>query len=184
MKALFILPILCLLVYSCTNAIVQNRVDVESKTSKETIYLFCEGIIDKGDPVGYKNKVGEIIVPAGKYQMIISDSIVDIGFVLSHKGAWLALNSSGEELFEVFNYDNGPDYVEEGLFRILKDEKIGFANEKGEIVIPCKYSCAYPFEGGKANVSDDCEKISENEHVSWKSESWFYINKKGEKLTP
>ena len=81
--------------------------------------------------------------------------------------------------FEIFKYDNGPDYFSEGLIRIIKDGKIGYANELGKIVIDPQYDCAWPFANGKASVSNNCSIEMEGEHKIWISENWINIDKKG-----
>ena len=50
------------------------------------------------------------------------------------------------KLFYVVECDNGPDYVKEGLFRIM-DEKglMGFADSSGHIIITPQFKFAYPF---------------------------------------
>ena len=48
-------------------------------------------------------------------------------------------------------YDNGPDYLSEGLMRIQDSSgKIGYADEKGEIVISPQFAFGYPFKNGHA----------------------------------
>lgn len=50
-----------------------------------------------------------------------------------------------------FHYDNGPDYVREGLYRIVDDRgRMGYADESGRVVIAPRFAFALPFEGGKA----------------------------------
>ena len=44
-----------------------------------------------------------------------------------------ALDKTGSVLFTIFPFDNGPDYPSEGLFRIIEDGRIGFANEHGKL---------------------------------------------------
>ena len=59
---------------------------------------------------------------------------------------------------KVFRFDNGPDYTSDGLFRILVENKIGYADSAtGKIVINPQFECAWPFEHGVAKVSVDCE---------------------------
>ena len=54
-----------------------------------------------------------------------------------------------------FHYDNGPDYVREGLYRIVDDRgRMGYADESGRVVIAPRFAFALPFEGGKAKVTD------------------------------
>ena len=83
-------------------------------------------------------------------------------------------------LYEVLPFDNGPDYVGEGVFRIIENNKIGFADARtGKIVIPPQFDCAFPFENGTAKVSTDCTSQMNGEHEIWESEKWFYIDKTG-----
>lgn len=131
---------------------------------------------------GYKDPHGKVIIPLGKYEMCFTDTIRDYGIVI-HNSKFVAIDRDEKVLYEVFPFDNGPDYPSEGLFRILGNGKIGYADEKtGKIVIEAQYDCALPFEEGKARVTNDCEKRKEGEYTAWDSESWFYIDKKGKKL--
>lgn len=131
---------------------------------------------------GYANLEGDTIIPIGKYAYCYTDTLKEFAIVIDKKGQMLGINRNEQELFEVYRFDNGPDIVAEGLFRIQKDKKIGYANEKGEIVITPQYACAFPFEGGKAKVAYTCESILEGEHTSWESTAWLYIDKQGNTL--
>lgn len=95
-------------------------------------------------------------------------------------GKWVITNSKKKTLYEVFLYDNGPDYPAEGLIRVVKNGKIGYANAKTyALVITPQFDCAFPFENGKAKVSNNCKTIKEGEHNVWTSETWQYVDKKG-----
>ena len=88
-------------------------------------------------------------------------------------------------LYIVFPFDNGPDYVSDGLFRILIDGKIGYADSAtGKIIIQPQFDCAWQFENGVAKVSTDCTTKSDGEHSTWLSESWFYIDRTGKNVNP
>jgi hypothetical protein len=63
------------------------------------------------DKSGYINTAGDTIVPIGYYADCLTDTIRVMGVVVSQEFKFLAINSSGKELFEVYFYDNGPDYV-------------------------------------------------------------------------
>lgn len=134
-------------------------------------------------PYAYVNQNGDTIVPNDKYVFFYTDTIFHVGFVVNQKSQLIGINTKGEELFEVFVYDNGPDYPSEGLFRILENGKIGYANENGNVIIKPQYSCAFPFENGKAKVSFKCDEVRQGEHFVWKSEDWFYIDRNNNKLT-
>lgn len=76
-----------------------------------------------------------------------------------------------------FRYDNGPDYVREGLYRIVDGKgRMGYADESGRVVIAPRFAFAHPFEGGKAKVPG-----SGGEHWSWESDAWYYIDTTGRK---
>lgn len=66
---------------------------------------------------------------------------------------WVALNVKGKFLFKAFPYDNGPDYFSDGLMRIVQNNRIGYVNKKGKVVIAPIYTYAEPFNNGKAKVS-------------------------------
>lgn len=95
-------------------------------------------------------------------------------------GKWVIRDSKKKVLYDIFPYDNGPDYPSEGLFRILKDGKIGYADEQtyAIIIIP-QFDCAYPFENGKAKVSNNCKTVKDGEYSIWMSDNWQYVDKKG-----
>ncbi|WP_121357744.1 WG repeat-containing protein [Flavisolibacter nicotianae] len=135
------------------------------------------------DGYGYKNLHGDIIIPAGKYSFCFTDTFRTYAVVSLPPKGFVAIDRKENILYTVFPFDNGPDYVEDGLFRIVKDGKIGFADAAtGKIVIQPQFACAWPFEKGRAKVSLTCETKSFGEHSTWISDKWFYIDKQGRKI--
>lgn len=137
---------------------------------------------------GYANAAGEMIVPFGKYLLAYTDTIKTIGFVhVPHRGFW-AIDTKGQELFQAFSFDNGPDYVKEGLFRMVDSSgKIGYANMQGEIVIQPQYDGAGQFRDGLAFICQGCivEKIMPGgEHWRWANGRWGFIDKTGQVVIP
>lgn len=95
-------------------------------------------------------------------------------------GKWVVMDGSKNTLYEVFIYDNGPDYPSEGLLRIVQNGKIGYANATNyAIVIEPQFDCAFPFENGKARVSKQCQTVKDGEHSVWESDNWQYVDKQG-----
>jgi len=95
-------------------------------------------------------------------------------------GKWVIMDGQKTALYEVFIYDNGPDYEAEGLIRVVKNGKIGYADAKTyAIVIEPQFDCAFPFEGGKAKVSNQCQTVKDGEHNVWESDAWQYVDKAG-----
>ena len=138
--------------------------------------------LEIGDAVCYLNARNDTIIPFGKYTYMGSDTIDKIGFVV--KDEIVCIDNTGQELFTVFPYDNGPDYIVEGYFRIIdKSGKIGFANREGDIRIQPQYAFAHPFSKGKTKATYSGKKVyidDSKEHWVWDSDEWFTINKRGE----
>jgi len=176
--------ILSICIFSFLISCGQSESKTEKAESTDTLpavptepYLVCNYTVNE-EPY-FVNEKGVEIIPVGKYVMCYSDTIRDYGMVMDSTGRIWAITQTDSVLFEVYNFDNGPDYVEEGLFRIVKDGLIGYANEKGEIIIEPQYQCAYPFEDGSAKVAFDCESTIEFEMTKWDSDHWFYIDHDG-----
>ncbi len=142
-----------------------------------------EGEFDEiGVRSGYVNQTGDTIIPLGKFYYCYTDTLKNFAIVLDHNGICLAIDKNEKIVFQVQWYDNGPDPISDGLFRIIIDGKTGYSNENGEIVIEPKFDCTNPFVNGKAKVAYTCELIADGEHTRMKSNEWFYINKKGNRI--
>jgi len=141
-----------------------------------------------GRNVTYLNLEGDTIIPLGKYAYFGTDTLKHYATVLEHPhdSAWgrqLAIDQHQHVLFDVFLFDNGPDYFKEGLTRALRNGKMGYANKYGQVVIPCIYDFASPFEQGKAQVTFDAlEYLDLEEHMRVESDDWFYIDKQGKRI--
>ena len=101
-------------------------------------------------------------------QVILSISLTFVTFV------------SNAQTYGIFQYDNGDDYVCEGLRRIVDDNgKIGYADSKGKVIMAPRFAFAFPFENGVAKVTDDGYSVSEGEHCRWISPEWYFIDHGG-----
>jgi WG containing repeat len=151
------------------------------KKNSNYLVSFVDSV--KGE-YGYKNINGDAIIPLGKYSFCFTDTFRTFAIVTKPHFGFVAIDRHENILYKVFPYDNGPDYYSDGLFRILKNNKIGYAiSATGKIIIKPQFDCAYPFENGLAQVSTDCKKQTRAEHSTWVSNNWFYIDKTGKKLT-
>ena len=130
--------------------------------------------IEKDGLYGYADSIGnEVIKPI--YDFVFTDTLTHIAFVICEKKI-IGINKQREKLLQVFNFDNGPDYVSEGLFRIInKKNEIGFADTLGNIIIEPQYKFAFPFKGGKAKVTNKGRSTPSGEYYYWKSKHWYYI---------
>ena len=70
---------------------------------------------------------------------------------------WMYVNHQGIAIITgVPTFDNGADEFHDGLVRFVKNNKYGFANERGTIVVPPVYDGAMPFDQGRAKVCSRC----------------------------
>lgn len=134
-----------------------------------------------GVPFAFINKKNDTIIPVGKYFATWTDTLKTFAIVSSNK-EMIGIDRDDNLLFTVFFIDNGPDYIKDGLFRVIRHGKIGYANKYGEVVIPCQFDCAYYFENGKAKVSNNCKTVKDYEYHRWISDDWYYIDKQGNRI--
>ncbi|MDX2093970.1 MAG: WG repeat-containing protein [Kofleriaceae bacterium] len=122
---------------------------------------------------GYKTKAGTVVLPA-QYQhawefwpggfaavMPAQKDITD------PKHPFVFIDPTGKTIAHAFMFDNGPDYYQEGFFRISAHGKHGFMNDRGQIVIAPRYDDAFAFCNGTARVVEAGQT--------------FYIDKTGAK---
>ncbi len=128
---------------------------------------------------GYKDASGKTVIEP---QFVMATEFSPEGTAYAVSGFdWICIDTAGKKLVKMFNYDNGPDYFEEGLAR-YEDEsgKMGFVNKKCEVMIPARFDFAWPFENGKAQVCDGCTKTREHEMLKVTGGNNYSVNKKGE----
>lgn len=134
--------------------------------------------------IGFKDKFGKIIIDA-KYTHVYTDTLFSMAIVLKN-GEWLGIDKEENVILKPFIFDNGPDYLEEGLFRFVENNKIGFADINGRKIILAKYDFATPFENGLSTniLGGQREYDKEGEHWWWIGgyESG-YINHDGKEFT-
>jgi len=152
----------------------------QPKARDNYLLKIYEGQFDEpGVRSGYISTDGDTIISLGKYLYCHTDTFKFYAIVTTFDGKLIAIDRVDNKLFEVFWFDNGPDYISDDLFRIVKEGKIGYANSKGEVVLDPQFKCAFPFRNGVAKVAYDCASGPESGHHQWVSENWFYIDKNG-----
>lgn len=169
MKKIFLLAA-CISAFSALNAQSDNT----------TLTSYYDTITET---CGYKNTDGKVIIPSGKYYACFTDTLRTYAIVGSSTQGFIGIDKDQNTLFEVFPFDNGPDYPSEGTFRIIKNGLIGYADETtGEVIIEPQYTCAWPFQNGMANVSKNCTETSDGEYHSWKMVTSEFIDKNGRSI--
>jgi hypothetical protein len=83
-------------------------------------------------------------------------------FGIKNSPRWTAIDADENVLFQVYNTSFGepsPDNLIEDKIRIVdENNKIGFANNKGTIIIKPLFEVATSFHKGKAIIGDKCKK--------------------------
>lgn len=107
--------------------------------------------------------------------------------ILTILSAVLLCSCSFMQHYSVYQYDNGDDYISDGMYRIVdKRGRIGYADEKGKAVIKPSFAFGFPFENGKAKVTDKGKMRevpgSDGEYHYWDSDEWYYIDKHGNRI--
>ncbi|WP_439185186.1 WG repeat-containing protein [Carboxylicivirga taeanensis] len=148
-----------------------------------------EEYLQYGAPVAYINERCDTVIPFGKYAYLGTDTLKHFACVIDYSndgsyGKWLAIDSEQNTLFDIVSFDNGPDYFQEGLVRVKRNGKMGYANQYGQVIIPCRYDFAWWFENGLAKVTLDAEVVKNkyDEHSRVEADEWFYIDKHGNRL--
>jgi len=123
----------------------------------------------------------------GDYYDAFTDTIKDFGIV-ADSGGFVLIDKTGKIVYHIFPFDCSPDRTIEGYYRIVDNNgKVGYVDSlTSKLIIKPQFVCASPFEKGIAKVSYCAKKVymdDAHEHWIWESNEWFYIDKKGNKIT-
>jgi len=125
---------------------------------------------------------GELSVKQGVLKQLQFDSH-GLAAVRSMTNGWMYVSRTGKVVIKgVPTVDNWADTFHYGLVRVVRNEKYGFSNRKGQLVISPVYDGAMNFENGKAKVCKGCtSKCVEQgcEYHAFSSGEWFQIDTKG-----
>ena len=146
-----------------------------------------EKYLQYGARVAYVDNQGDTIIPFGKYAYYGTDTLIYYANVINSNdsavGSQIGINRNQKVLFELVMFDNGPEPFNDGLTRVLRNGKMGYANKYGQVVIPCIYDYAKWFDGGQAEVTFHAtEYLDGGEHERVESDEWFTIDKRGQKM--
>jgi hypothetical protein len=150
-----------------------------------------------GSPCLFDFERGEVpdcirATPAGKlfiaprYMRELSFDSHGLSAVRSNDDEWMYVNHAGRVLISgVATCDNWADSFHDGVVRIVRNKKYGFANRKGQVVVAPIYDGALIFERGRAKVCEGCERrcaeVGCEYHLLVGGE-WFEINTKGDSV--
>ena len=168
-----------------TTLLLFISMNIYAQDDKLSIYYY-PNFEDVDATLGYVDSSGKVVIPAGKYPYIFTAEFDKIAFVLlkDRKGVY-AIDRNEKILFQVCSYEIGPDIVSNGLFRIIENGKIGFANMNGEIVIKPRFQFVYPFqENGFAIFCENGTWSMLDKYIPVIKGTWGVINRQGVVVIP
>ena len=191
MHRIFCLAFFCVSLLFCSSCGLKKR-------TQDCFQVYSDTIDGE---ILYGFKKAENIQIKAKYLATYTDEFCHMALVLASEKGWVGIDKNDQIVLVPFMYDNGPDYLQEGLFRFLENNKMGFADSTGKKEIPAQFDFVTPFSNGYALYYIGGEKIYQNGkteaqimeegtadfgdlHWSWGGEviEKGYINKKGEKF--
>lgn len=119
-------------------------------------YAFSD---DDGATYGYKDGRGTVVI-APRFRFAYEFGLGGVAAAVeppAREGGvprFVFIDSAGNVLAVAYAFDNGPDYFQEGLARIIDDGKIGYLDRAGAIVIAPQFAGATGFCHGHATVHD------------------------------
>jgi len=180
MKAAYTFAFAMVACSSCLQSCQQGNPSGTATPADDYWVLVADSLTDQ---YGYRNQAGQTVIPLGKYSLCYTDTFRTYAIVTMPNRGLVAIDRNEAVLYQVFPFDNGPDYPADGLFRMQQHNRIGYADSAtGRIVIAPQFSCAWPFEHGTARVSRECTTVPDGEHFAWASNQWFHINKQGQRV--
>ncbi len=137
---------------------------------------------------GYKDSSGHVRIDA-RFRLARPFSKYGLAQVWSDGRIWSRINVFGEIVNEAYFFDNGADYYVAGLTRIVENEKIGFADMHGQIVITPRFDWASPFayDAPIAIVCEGCKSVPVNETGEYHEivgGQWGAIDRSGKVVVP
>jgi len=176
-----------IIIFISINVFSQKKFKVKTEEKYETKNQYY--LVDEKENILRK-------LDTSKYYIFLAENSLKYFAIFGIKGkkGWSGIDSNENILFQVYNSVNGepsPDSLIENKIRIIDEEnKIGFANEKGKIVIKPQFEIVTSFKNNRAIFGKKCKKVywekekHENgcNHYSIECSEHGYISKKGEIL--
>jgi WG repeat protein len=104
---------------------------------------------------GFKNAAGAVVI-APRLRFAYEFGPGGIAAAVDDTTRFVFLDTQGRVIARAFASDNGPDYFQEGVARIIDARgKIGYVTDRGQLAIAPTYDAAESFCHGVAEVTVD-----------------------------
>jgi hypothetical protein len=158
----------------------------EKMTGNDSLKTGDPGVLykfEQGDFIGFKDAKGTVVLPA-RYTYTYSDTFSHkAAIVIDSAEGPMVIDRTGKKILSPFIYDNGPDYIVEGVYRVVDaNKKIGFADMDGNIVIPIKYDFVSEFKDSLACFGTGYTVKQEGEVNLMQGGKWGFIDHKGDTI--
>lgn len=167
---------------AASNESRKSQVSKPDATGTSCIYDFERGEVPN---CLRQAATGQLFVTTEVLKQLHFDSY-GLAPVLSPKEGWMYVSRKGKVVIQgVQVMDNGPDSFHDGRVRVVRNNKYGFADRKGQLVIPPAYDGALNFEKGKAKVCNGCVSRCADvdcEHSFFSGGEWFQIDTQGKSV--
>ncbi len=125
-----------------------------SQPCKDYLLSYSETDSTGNELYGYKTINGEIVIKA-RYRLVYTDTLHLMATIMTPDWEVVCIDRNDSVLCRPFIFDNGPDYISEGVFRIVENGKMGFADTDGKIVIPAVFDFVAPFGDGVEELREE-----------------------------
>jgi WG containing repeat len=165
----------------------ENETTLSSEPSaalSATVAGSCEFIYAPGEVPDclHASHTGKLSV-ARRYWSLMTFDSRGLAAVWSREHGWMYVNRRGAVLITgVQSMDNFADSFHDGLVRVVRDNKYGFADRKGRLVIDPVYDGAMNFEKGRAKVCKGCKIETKDEYSFFSGGEWWSINTMGDRV--
>lgn len=95
-------------------------------------------------------------------------------------GGFHYVRADGRQL-PVITFDNGPDYVVDGLIRGRVGKRIGYFDTQLRQVFPATFDFGWAFDDGVARVCEGCRPGTPDDHghIAMVGGTWYRIDRQG-----
>jgi hypothetical protein len=131
---------------------------------------------------GYRNVDDEVIIEPSFY-MALEFNSYGLAAVVDDSG-WLYINLFSEKIIRPYVIDNGPDFFREGLARYVKNSRIGFFDQKGNVVVQAEFEFVRPFSDEMAAFCRGGHIVQDGEYKRIAGGKWGYIDMQGVVIIP